>query len=48
VIQLKGKPNCLHHIIYLMLNHVILKLSRYLSNSTNNTIPTHRNILFIR
>jgi len=29
-----------------MPDHVILKLSRYLENSTNNMIPTHHNILF--
>jgi len=28
-----------------MPDHIILKLSRYLENSTNNTIPAHRNIL---
>ena len=34
--------------IYIMPDHIILKLSRYLENSTNNMIPTHRNILFNR
>jgi len=29
-----------------MPDHITLKLSRYLDNSTNNIIPTHRNILF--
>jgi len=43
--SLKNKPNCLCHI-YLMPDHIILKLSRYLENSTNNKIPTHHNILF--
>ena len=31
-----------------MPDHIILKLSRYLENSTNNMIPTYRNILFIK
>src|SRR6218665_6000 len=31
-------------IIYLMPDHITLKLSRYLENSTNTMIPTHRNI----
>jgi len=33
-------------IAYIMSDHIILKLSRYLENSTNNKIPTNRNILF--
>jgi len=33
--SIKSKPNCLCHI-YLMLDHITLKLSRYLENSTNN------------
>src|SRR6218665_3019058 len=41
----KSKPNCLWHI-YLMLDHILLKLFTYLENSTKNMIPTHRNILF--
>src|SRR6218665_514922 len=44
--SVKTKPNCLCHI-YLMPNHIILKLSRYLENSTSNMIPTHRNIYLI-
>ena len=31
-----------------MPDRIILKLSRYFENATNNTIPTHRNILFNR
>jgi len=31
-----------------MPEHIILKLSRYFENSTNNMIPTQRNILFRR
>jgi len=29
-----------------MLDHIMLKLSRYLENWINNMIPTQRNILF--
>jgi len=45
--SVKSKPSCLCHI-YLMPNHIIRKLSRYWENSTNNMIPTYRNILFNR
>jgi len=45
--SIKSKPNCVCQI-YLILYYIILKLSRYLENSTNNNIPTHRNILFNR
>jgi len=31
-----------------MPDHIILKLSRYLDNSTTNMVPTHHNILFNR
>jgi len=43
----KTKPNCLCHI-YLILDHIIIKLCRYLDHSTKNMIPTYRNILFNR
>jgi len=43
--SIKREPNCLCHI-YLKPDHIILKLSRYLENSTKNMIPTFRNILF--
>ena len=46
-VSIKTKPNCLCHI-YLMPDHITLKLSRYLENCTNNMIPTLRNILFNR
>src|SRR6218665_1703981 len=45
--SIKSKPNCLCHI-YLMPDHIILKLSRYLENTINNMIPIHRSILFNR
>jgi len=45
--SIKCKPNCLCHI-YLIPDHIILKLSRYLENSTNIMIPIHHNILFNR
>jgi len=45
--SIKSKPNCLCHI-YLMPDHIMLKLPRYLDNSSNNNIPAHRNILFNR
>ena len=45
--SIKTKPNCLCHI-YLMPDHIILKLSSYLENWTNKMIPTIRNILFSR
>src|SRR6218665_1257041 len=35
-----------HSHVYLTPDHVILKLSRYLDNSTSKNFPTHRNILF--
>jgi len=45
--SIKSKPNCLCHI-YLTLDHIILTLSGYVENSTKNTIPTYRKILFNR
>src|SRR6218665_1957740 len=45
--SIKTKPNCLCHI-YLILDHIIKKLSRYLDSSTKNMIPTYHNILFNR
>src|SRR6218665_3259371 len=45
--SIKNKPNCLCHI-YLMPNHIILKLRRYLENSIKNMILTNHNILFNR
>src|SRR6218665_305435 len=45
--SIKTKPNCFCHI-YLILYHIIIKLSRYLDNSTRNMIPTYQNILFNR
>src|SRR6218665_246665 len=41
--SIKCKLNQTVFVIY-----IILKFSRYLENSTNNAIPTHRNILFNR
>jgi len=35
-------------LLYLILGHIIIKLSRYLDHSTKNMIPTYRNILFNR
>jgi len=45
--SIKSKPNCLCYI-NIMLDDIILKLSRCLENSTNNMISAHRNILFNR
>ena len=45
--SIKSQPNCLCHI-YLIPDRNILKLLRHLDNSTNNKIPTHRNIVFNR
>jgi len=42
--SMKSKPNCLCYI-YVMPDHIILKLSRYLDNSTKNMIPTHCKML---
>ena len=42
---MKSKPNGLCHI-YLVPDHIIIKLSRYVENSTKDMIPKHRNILF--
>jgi len=47
VIQYKVSQT-VYVIIYLMSDPIILKLSRYLENSTNNMISTHRNILVRR
>jgi len=41
--SIKTKPNCLCHK-YLILDHIIMTLSKYLDNSTKNMIPTYRNI----
>ncbi len=38
--SVKSKPNCLCHI-YLMPNQIILRLSRYLENSTINMTPRY-------
>jgi len=46
--SIKSKPNRLCHIYLTPPVHIILKLSRYLENSTNKMIPTYRNILFNR
>jgi len=46
---IKCKPNCLCHIhVHLIPDHIILKLSRYLANSTKHMNPKHRNISFGR
>jgi len=45
--SIKTKPISLCHI-YLILNNIIIKLSRYLDNSTKNMNLTYRNILFNR
>ena len=37
--SMKSKPNCLRHIC-LMSDHIIIKLARYLENSTKDMIPT--------
>src|SRR6218665_1033498 len=42
--SMKSKPNGLCHI-YLLPDQIIIKLSRYLENSTKNMISTHRNTL---
>ena len=46
-VSIKTKPNCLCHT-YRMSDRIILKLSRYLENWTNNIMPTFRDILFSR
>src|SRR6218665_80755 len=45
--SIKSKPNCLYHT-YPKPDHIVLKLSRYSENATNNVIPAHRNVLFNR
>jgi len=45
--SIKSKPNCLCHK-YLTSDHIRLKLSSCLENSTNNMIPKYRNILLNR
>src|SRR6218665_1004278 len=45
--SMKSKPNCLCHI-YLMHDHIKLKLSRELENSTKNMITASHNLLFNR
>jgi len=43
--SMKSKPNGLSYI-YLLPDHSIIKLPRYLDNSTKNVIPAHRHTLF--